>query len=892
MKRFTTFLSLLFLTSSLFAQIPDGYYSTTTGKAGAELKTELYTIIKGHTVLSYSDLWNAFKTTDVKPNGKVWDMYSDNPNGTPPYEYTFGIDQCGNYSGENQCYNREHSFPQSWFDKSSPMVSDMFHIYPTDGYVNAMRSNYPFGEVGTPSRTSQNGSKLGPSNYPGYSGTVFEPLDEYKGDFARTYFYMATRYENLIASWKNNGSLGEIVDGTSFPVYKQWVINMFIDWHNADPVSPKEIERNNDIFANYQHNRNPFIDHPEFVNQIWGTPVFETVDVPSIAALRQKPADGMTAIYKITGVVFLTFQDAQTNKKYIQDPNGAAAIEMDVSNGIITTSYNLLDGISNLTGTLQTVNGMLTFIPVLNPDAATSSNNIVIPAEKTMGELTSADQAKLIKISNATFNSTGTFANGSNYPISDASGNLIFRTQFADVNYIGTAIPTTQSHITGIVLEKNGTIEIAARNSADIEVASTNQTYKVTLETNPASAVSELIGNGNYSAADNVSISAGAATGYKFTNWTGEADVVSSLESATASSTSFKMPAKDVTLTANYEVYIPKQYTLNISIIGGGSVTANGATYSEPLAINENETVELVAIAQSGWKFSGWSGDITSISEEESVPMTANKSITATFVKYTGPVTIVEWYFEDSNVTADGGIADNLGSEISTNATDGISYTGGSLPNELAATGIGWHSGMSTKYWMIDFSTLGYRSISLSSKQKSSNTGPRDFKVQYKLETGDWMDVSGANVTAANDFFINGILSDISLPAATSNVNKVYLRWVMSSNTAVNGNEVASAGTSRIDDIVITGVVASVGIESSELKSIKLFPNPVENILHIERESSEPIILEIYSNLGVIHSTQVWNSNSFNLDVSDYKTGIYIVRFAGNNTKYLKFLKK
>ncbi len=250
----------------LYGQIPQGYYDDAQNKTGVELKIALYNIIDDHTSISYSDLWDAFYDSDRKPNGKVWDMYSDVPGGTPPYQYTFFSDQCGTYNSEGDCYNREHSFPKSWFNDASPMYSDMFHLVPTDGYVNGRRSNYPYGEVGNVTWTSQNGSKLGSSNFPGYSGTVFEPIDEYKGDFARGYFYMATRYHNVIANWDS-----EMLNGTSFPAFTTWAKNLLLQWHEQDPVSAKEIDRNNVIYASYQHNRNPFIDHPEYANLIWGT---------------------------------------------------------------------------------------------------------------------------------------------------------------------------------------------------------------------------------------------------------------------------------------------------------------------------------------------------------------------------------------------------------------------------------------------------------------------------------------------------------------------------------------------------------------------------------------------------------------------------------------------
>ncbi len=251
-----------FITILVFSQIPIGYYDDAQGKYGQELREALHNIINTNvTVITYNQLWDAYPRTDKKPNGKVWDIYSDIPNGTPPYEFTFITDQCGNYSGEGDCYNREHTVPASWFNDASPMYSDLFHVLPTDGYVNNRRSNYPYGKVGNASWTSLNGSKLGSSATSGYSGTVFEPIDSFKGDIARIYFYMSTRYMDKIANW----------DGASFQNsdLSSWAKNLFLQWHQLDPVSSKERKRNDSVYV-IQHNRNPFVDHPEWVNDIWG----------------------------------------------------------------------------------------------------------------------------------------------------------------------------------------------------------------------------------------------------------------------------------------------------------------------------------------------------------------------------------------------------------------------------------------------------------------------------------------------------------------------------------------------------------------------------------------------------------------------------------------------
>ncbi|MDF2438314.1 MAG: bsn 2 [Bacteroidota bacterium] len=243
------------------AQIPPGYYNSAAGLTGPALESALHNIIDNHNSVSYASLWTHFQNTDQKSNGKVWDMYSDVPSGTPPYEFTFGNDQCGNYAGEADCYNREHSWPQSWFNSATTPSSDLFHLYPTDGYVNNRRSNYPYGTVGTATWTSLNGGKLGACIDPGYTSIVFEPIDEYKGDLARSYFYMATRYLNEDASWANSGA-------TNKAVLLPWQASVLLTWSHLDPVSPKETARNNAVYG-IQNNRNPYIDHPEWADSIW-----------------------------------------------------------------------------------------------------------------------------------------------------------------------------------------------------------------------------------------------------------------------------------------------------------------------------------------------------------------------------------------------------------------------------------------------------------------------------------------------------------------------------------------------------------------------------------------------------------------------------------------------
>lgn len=277
------FLLLLLVPFLGITQIPPGYYNGASGLSGYALKTELSNIItNGYSAQSYGSLITLYNTSDndeYYDNGTqtntIIDMYSENPTGADPYNWTIGVSSnCGNFNSEGDCYNREHIFPQGFFSQNEPMRSDAHHVIPTDGWVNGGRSNLPFGEVnpnGVSVTTYMNGSKKGPSITSGFSGDVFEPLDEFKGDIARMLLYFATRYESNIndAGWDPaNASANNPRDGSSDQFYEQWYIDLLLDWHAQDPVSQKEIDRNNDIYV-HQNNRNPFIDNPSYVTMIW-----------------------------------------------------------------------------------------------------------------------------------------------------------------------------------------------------------------------------------------------------------------------------------------------------------------------------------------------------------------------------------------------------------------------------------------------------------------------------------------------------------------------------------------------------------------------------------------------------------------------------------------------
>ena len=277
MKKLLLF-GLVIFSSYILAQIPTGYYDGAAGLTGAALKTKLSEIItNGHNAKSYDNLFTGYPSTDTdkyyENDGSVLDMYTEKPSSADSYNFQHGVKKCGNYSSEGDCYNREHIIPQSFFSEQLPMRGDIHFVTPTDGKVNGMRSNYPFGVITSPTYKSSNDSKLGPNSTTGYSGTVFEPINEFKGDIARMVLYFITRYESKLSGF----STGNMLGGSAFPGLQSWELQVLLAWNNADPVSQREIDRNNAAYT-YQGNRNPYIDHPEYVSAVWGgsTPITDT----------------------------------------------------------------------------------------------------------------------------------------------------------------------------------------------------------------------------------------------------------------------------------------------------------------------------------------------------------------------------------------------------------------------------------------------------------------------------------------------------------------------------------------------------------------------------------------------------------------------------------------
>lgn len=501
MKKFI--LSLL-VGGLAYAQAPAGYYNSANGLSGAALKSALSNIItNGHQDKGYSGLWTGYKTTDIDKNyendGSILDIYSENPSGTDPYKYTPVTNQCGTYSVEGNCYNREHIVPQSLFNQAAPMVSDIHFIRATDGKVNGMRSNYPFGKVGTATFTSQNGSKLGNSVSSGYSGTVFEPIDAFKGDVARMIFYFVTRYQSKLSTFTSGNMLGS----STFPGLQTWELNVLLAWHNQDPVSQAEINRNNASYT-FQGNRNPFIDNPNYVDLIWGS---------------QQPSSDTQAPTSVTGL-----NVSGTTSSSISLAWNASTDNVGVTSYAVYMNGSLKTTVSSTSTTITGLSASTTynFYIVAKDAAGNSSSNSSTVSGTTSGTVTPPTNCvnetfETIPTASSSSYLTRTWTNGGvTWTATDARTDQTISAKAITVrdgslqsntlnNGIGSLTVTTQLKFTG----SNGTFNVQVNGTTvgTIPYSATSATTTINNINVSGNVVVSLVNtvSGNRVAIDNLS---------------------------------------------------------------------------------------------------------------------------------------------------------------------------------------------------------------------------------------------------------------------------------------------------------------------------------------------------------------------------------------------------
>ncbi len=411
----TQLLIITLLISTLgFSQVPANYYDSANGLTGYPLKTALKNIISnGHVDRGYGALYTAYQTTDTdnyyENDGTVLDMYTEKPTANDSFNFNHDTDggsgtgdACGstgtNNGIEGGCYNREHLFPQGFFNQGLPMRTDVHHVVPSDAYVNNQRGNFPFGQVNNPTNTYSNGSKRGPSATTGYNGTVFEPIDEFKGDIARALLYFATRYEDNVtdASWDNHNSTPENpLDGSNNQVYETWYINLLVSWHIADPVSQREIDRNNASY-DFQGNANPYINHPEYVQMIWNATVdTEAPTIPSNLVVNSSTATTINlswdaATDNIAVTAYDIYVDGTLNTTVTTTTGTVAGLTAETTYALTVAAK---DAAENSSTQSNSINGSTT--------TATSSGSELFISEYVEG----SSNNKAIEIANFTGNS-------------------------------------------------------------------------------------------------------------------------------------------------------------------------------------------------------------------------------------------------------------------------------------------------------------------------------------------------------------------------------------------------------------------------------------------------------------------------------------------------------
>lgn len=318
-------LPIILFSSFFSAQAPAGYYDGTAGLTGYALKAKIHAIIAQNTISwHYGDLPNYYNQTDLDKyydhdatnTTYLLDLYSEIPSGPDAYEYV-STQLISGAGAEGLGYNREHMMPQSTFSTSSsvsdyPMYSDLNFLIPVDARINQLRNNYPYGVGGnTNFYVFTNGSRMSNAaipNYP-YVGRVYEPINEFKGDIARTLLYFAVRYEGKLGSFNTAYTTSANItpatdqcplDGTEERAIDLPYIEMLKQWSALDPVSQREIDRNNAVYA-IQKNRNPFIDHPEWVNIVWSeTPDGVAPLAPGSLTSTQQNANFVTLNWNAT----------------------------------------------------------------------------------------------------------------------------------------------------------------------------------------------------------------------------------------------------------------------------------------------------------------------------------------------------------------------------------------------------------------------------------------------------------------------------------------------------------------------------------------------------------------------------------------------------------------
>ncbi len=366
-------ITVLFSVGMMAEDIPAGFYDAINGTQDSVLKSTLSLLVRGGERYEYGanqyhtssnppawekgDLkaygtWQALPLTDMHPDGIIWDMYSNCVRYYP------------NKLGESGCsLNIEHCLPKSWWGgENNEAYKDLFNLNPSDARANQQKSNSAPGHVTKGDKFDNGSFRMDSKSKSQYNYICWEPEAQYRGDFARTYFFMATAYEYL--EWT---AYADYISNNSYLMFSDAIIQVLLDWHRSDPVSEKECCRA-DRISDIQHNRNPYIDYPELVEYIWGNKKGQTVNLNALTCAFQTgvcpdPITPTPDPQKYDTIINLPGIAKNTVKNYTNGTIQGAESDKIQSNGTqsITMGASSTDGEISFTGIQLTDTAVLAF---------------------------------------------------------------------------------------------------------------------------------------------------------------------------------------------------------------------------------------------------------------------------------------------------------------------------------------------------------------------------------------------------------------------------------------------------------------------------------------------------------------------------------------------------
>ncbi len=518
-----TLFGALLISSSVWA-VDASYYTNLNEKSGADLFNAINAVCSSHKAVGYDALWTIFYQTDAKADGTLWDMYSN-------CTWASTSSQCGNQSKVCDCYNREHSLPKSWWGgNENDCYTDLFHLVPTDGRVNNQRSNYAFGEtsVGVVCDNDANAlGHLGKSDSPitvtkstiagtsaTCSATVFEPADEYKGDFARNYFGMRVSYPNINFAQADGGTIHfsnttAAASETNYGLTNYSVI-LLLKWHRQDPVSQKEIDRNNAIQA-AQGNRNPFIDYPCLAEYLWGNKAGETFSTASCCGSFEANfsvgSDGCTAcatsVDPSTPTITVSGTSVECGSVVVGNTTTAtftvsgSNLTADITLAVTGTGFSIdKTTLSPTDGTVAATTITVTFVPTaageqsgtITISSGTTTQTVTVKGSGTTGTIGTAPESKPTiyfgTVVESTLTVSGTTAT-LNLHISDLATNVTVESSNTGIFTVSTN-PATNGTVTPEAAAAGVTITLTKVKSGTanltIKGGVVDKTYEITFQ--------------------------------------------------------------------------------------------------------------------------------------------------------------------------------------------------------------------------------------------------------------------------------------------------------------------------------------------------------------------------------------------------------------------------